>query len=146
MWPTRPPPFGPIILGARALAGVVVPAQGQFPAATEKPAVYRWPFAAFCTGMCLVPLSGSAADLANVSLRFQDETAYDVFSDGGGQNFEQGGLSMVGRGLGNYQALQRPIADGDEWLFTLFNGSGADITIAGLFFAFMRPGPESETA
>lgn len=143
------PAFGPIVLSSRALAAQTVPAlaggvPGQFPSAASGPAVFRWPFAAFCTGALLLPMSGDPVDAAALSLRWQDETAFDVFSDGGGQNYEAPVLALQGSALGRYIALQRPVADGDEWLFTVFNQAGKTIQLAGLFFAFMRPGPQGD--
>ena len=62
----------------------------------------------------------TTVDAAALSLRWQDETAFDVFSDGGGQNYEAPVLALQGSALGRYIALQRPVADGDDRHIAVF--------------------------
>jgi hypothetical protein len=146
MWPTQPPPFGPALMTARNLAGVAIPAAVGTTPGSFGPVTYRWPMAVFCTGILLLPLSGDPGDTSKLSLRFQDETAYDVFSTGYGTNYFMPGTSMSGNSLSHYFALQRPVIAGDEWIFTVQNRKAGVINLAGVFFTFMRPGKESDTA
>ncbi len=142
------PPFaprnGPVLLTARALVNVQIPggtvtAPGAFPALTADPAVYRWPKSSFCTGILLLHLSGLAADAAALSVRWTDETAYDVINDGQGGAFDMPLVAMQSTQLGKYFPMQRPVIGGDEWLFRIFNRSAAPIFLAGIFFTFQDP-------
>lgn len=144
------PPFAPqsgaIQYQSRSLALALVPAAatpplvpGVFPDLSVDPAVYRWPKEAFCTGMLLLPLSGLAADVGNLALRWQDETAYDVINDGQGTTFEGMQIAWQSTELGRYFPVQRPVMGGDEWLFRVFNHGATPIRLAGLFFIFQDP-------
>lgn len=132
--PTIAPKEGCILYSARAFAAASVPALGGgIPG--ELQGTFRWPKSVFCTGLLLLPMSGAIADSAKLFLRWQDETAYDVITDGQGGTLEMPGVLMHSLRGGRYMPVQRPIVVGDEWVFTVSNMKTSPILLAGLFFA-----------
>ncbi len=135
------PKVGPSLFSVRDFANVSIPAGGSV--VTPQPG-FRWPRALFCTGLLVIPQSGSPADAAALSVRIQTETFTDLVTDGQGASFfaPAAAMSGIGNDLGFGRpmfrpfALQRPVLDGDLWTLTVANAAGAPIITAGLFLLF----------
>lgn len=125
------PRKGPSSYSCRGITDVSVPAGGEISA------VWRWPRALFVTGFLAHGRGGTRAELAALTLRIQDETFQDVFSDGQGASFARSLLSLCGLVttgplvddlvMVRPWVMQRPVAAGDEWVVTVANTSGAPI-------------------
>jgi hypothetical protein len=135
------PKLGPSLFSVRTFANASIPSVGSV--VTPTPG-FRWPRALFCTGLLLVPQSGSPADAAALSVRLQDETFADIITDGFGTTLRIDGCAMsgiadslgFGRPMFRPFAFQRPVLDGDTWTISVFNASGAPIVVAGLHLLF----------
>lgn len=123
----------PLLYSILGISGVDVPAGGSI-----GPIRFQFPVARFVTGLLFVPLSGAPVDLGALSLTVTDEDGDSLFGDGYGGGSSAGALALCGGLLlttmttapfPNIQPfpLQRPVAGGDVWRFTLANRSGAPI-------------------
>jgi hypothetical protein len=129
---------GPIIYSVTGVTDVAIAA-----GTTLGPIAFRFPEARFVTGLLAIPRSGSAADLALVRMSVTDEDFDALVTDRGlGPGAIPllaltGGLEMPMIDLPIIRAapLQRPVAAGDFWRFSLTNDGGAPITL-GLFILF----------
>jgi hypothetical protein len=102
------------------------------------PITFRFPRALFVTSLLLLARSGARGDAASLRLRVQDESFADVIADGFGTSFSAPALSLSGLTVLDPMfadlvvvrpfVLQRPVADGDTWRFTITNTFGAPIT------------------
>lgn len=123
------PQVGPALYSVSAFAGQTVGAGSSI-----GPIAFQWPRMLFVTGLLLVPQSGSAVDLASLSLQIQDESFADLMSDGSMLS-RAPGLALHGQGFRPFP-LQRPVMAGDEWRFTVTNATGAGIALACLALFF----------
>lgn len=88
-------------------------------------------------GVLVLPASGSAAGLAGLALQILDNDGHPIFTDMAGDErndrlpFAMNCLALAGRGVSPFP-LQRLVAPGERWLFTLFNLTGADIDVASV--------------
>jgi hypothetical protein len=109
------------------------------------PIAFRWPEPQFVTGISLVTHNASAAELGALLLAITDEDGDPMVLTNGVAG-AMSGLSFGGRALEFWPQsplvrpfdLQRPVAAGDVWRFTLENTSGAPIT-AEMLLHFRRP-------
>lgn len=139
------PKIGPVLYSVREFVGLSVPALAGGVPGTSGVQTFRYPRSVFVTSIRLVTNDGSPASLAALSLRIQDETSQEVIFNVAGQNTAPfgalqgiggiGGPGLLVRGAGKFE-LQRPVADGDTWLMTVRNSSGAPIVLAALLLEF----------
>jgi hypothetical protein len=123
------PRVGPALFSVAGFAGQTIGA-----GASLGPVAFQWPRMLFCTGLLVLPRSGSAVDLAALSVRIQDESFADMFSDGQ-ILFRAPALALQGFGLRPFP-LQRPVMTADEWRITVTNASGAGIDLACVALLF----------
>lgn len=125
------------------VAGIDAPVAGG---ATLGPIPFLFPRDLFVTGVLLVPTSGLRADMAQLRLRIQDETYEDLISDGL-MTFDASVLALCGTtplAFGAFGALvvkrpfvlQRPVASGDMWRFSVRNVAGG--TLSSELFLFVE--------
>lgn len=96
--------------------------------------VFFFPRPIFVVGVSIIPASGLAADAANLEYGFTDETQDQFASDGTGLPGSNAAPvnAMMGGDLSTPWPLQRPVQGQDRWVQTLFNKSGAPITVAAI--------------
>ena len=124
------PRSGPIVYLPPAFRALSIPSLTTF---TN---VYYWPKPVFVVGVSVIPMSGLAADLANLEFGFTDESQDQFSSDGSGQPGSNAApsLALMGADLSTPWPMQRPVIGGDRWVLSMFNRGGAAITLAALAF------------
>jgi hypothetical protein len=134
------PRVGPQLFSVREFDAVTIGAGLAVGASS-----FRWPRDLFVTGISWLPETGDPAELANLRVRISDETFQEVFADGQGFTFDVPGVLLGGiaaqveyHGFRRWP-LQRPVAAGDQWFFTMTNTSAADIDVAGLYLFIEEP-------
>jgi len=118
----RLPAAGPIMITVPGISDVVVTA------ATVGPEVkYRMPGPYLYSGIWIGDdLAATAAAVANIRLRIQDDSRNELLIDGqGGDN--AGALSLIGRSSFRWQPFRRVVRAGAKWLFQLENRNAFDI-------------------
>lgn len=125
---TRQPTFGPVLYSVPGLSGITLAGGSSSPAV-----VFTWPRDLFVSGVLLLPLSGSPADLARLSLEVVDEYDEQIVSDATGEGFTVPGLALAGFGLRPFP-LQRPVRAGQRWQMTISLEAGANETPTLLFW------------
>ena len=95
-----------------------------------------WPRAGFVSGLLLLPLSGSDADLAALALRLRTGSREDLITDGRSHH-QVLGYELAGSGRRWFE-LQIPVRSGDEWIATVTN-QGAGTLAATLLYRVEPP-------
>lgn len=129
----------PVVWVVPGLARVVVPAQVGIVAGQFGPVNFRFAAPREVTGILLLPASGLAADLAQLSVQITDEQEDQLISDQVGDArpprlpFAVPLLSLAGSAFHPYP-WAKLVAIGDRWRITVRNSSAAPITIASFSF------------
>ncbi len=123
----RLPSAGPIMLTVPGISDTVILA------ATVGPAVlYRMPGPYLYSGLWIGDdLVATAAAVANMRLRIQDDARNELLIDGQGGS-DAGALSLIGRSSFRWQPFRRVVRAGAKWLFQLENRNA--FSIRALFY------------
>jgi hypothetical protein len=107
---------------------------------------FRFPRSVFVTGFQIVPRPGTLASLVPLAIRIQDESSHEMIFDWQGARTAAalalqgiggiGGPGLLLRAGTGWTALQRPVAESDQWFFTLTNRSAGDIIVACVLLQF----------
>jgi hypothetical protein len=142
------PRVGPVLFIVEALRVPLAPTTSIVaggPVATSPRPPFRWPRDLFVSAASLFSSDGDPTKAAALTLRIQDETFQDVFTDGQGGTFAVPGLALIGGplpGAGAPQggikpfSLQRPVARGDQWTITITNTDTVRTITPILLFRF----------
>lgn len=136
---------GPSIYSVPGVSGVSIPAAGG----VLGPITFVWPRALFVTSLLVATRGATRQELAALSLSILDETQQEIFFNGKGGAYADRSsscMSLVGTLVLPPQfdalvllrpfKLQRPVAAGDNWLFTLTNSHPTDVIIPELTISF----------
>jgi hypothetical protein len=115
---------------------IVVASEQAIAAGSSLVVDYRWPADLFLEALSLVPDSGSAADLAGLTLQALDKDGDPLFQSGTGPQAISGLAIMGGLALllasslpaMRPYAIQRPVLAGSRWRFTIANGNAGAVT------------------
>ncbi len=136
----------PALYAVRGSQGLVVPiALAAGSPSQAAPLRFQFPRACFVAGLLAFGLPDAGmpvpeAQSAALALAIVDETAHPIISDSRGSLIGTGLapvavslLTLSGRSFRPF-ALQRPVAAGDQWIFTVQNSDAAHATtLAGIF-------------
>ena len=145
------PTFGPCVYSVRAAQNLVLPvAPGADSPFVSADLPFLFPVAKFVTSILVVPRSGGAlapaAIAGQLALGIVDETNNPIVFDGRGtlQGTTLAPVAADCLALSGLQfrrfPMQRPVAAGDQWIFSLQNRDTVNaITVAGIFIYFEDP-------
>lgn len=134
------PLSGPLLYTVPGVSGVSIGA-----GVTLGPISFKWPSARFVTGISVCTRGGTAAELATLALSVIDEDQDALIVEGGLVGGSAPLLAFGGLPLEFWPfpfvqpiPLQRPVAAGDVWRFSLTNDGAAPV-VPTLLLHFGKP-------